>query len=262
MKEHKRDLKRIIIYIVMAYIISGIGYYIWFCISPLGGFVTILAPIVSAYTICYLSHGEVKIHWKISSAADILIGAALPIGYIVISVAIYYILGYPFKQYQLTAQFLIPLVLQWILGGICEEAGWRGVLFPLLKKVMSFPCAVAVNAVIWFGWHVPLILTRSMCTAFTLQGALLFFFIEILCDTVIICNLTKTKYGKSVFTFATMHAVHNILMQIVVQFIPQTQLKILDEGGYILDITLFVVSVLFCLLYVKKQSKSKQSSLS
>ena len=58
--------------------------------------------------------------------------------------------------------FNIPLVVV----GFGEEFGWRGLMFPLLYRVKPWIGFVA-GGLIWFGWHVPLLLIMPNTVAFT-----------------------------------------------------------------------------------------------
>lgn len=44
---------------------------------------------------------------------------------------------------------------QLLLGGGLEEAGWRGYLFPLLRRKFPAPAASALVSAVWVCWHLP-----------------------------------------------------------------------------------------------------------
>lgn len=58
-----------------------------------------------------------------------------------VNMAVYYIL------------LMIPFN---IIGGGLEEIGWRGILQPLLEKVMTFNSATLITGFVWIVWHIPL----------------------------------------------------------------------------------------------------------
>lgn len=44
---------------------------------------------------------------------------------------------------------------QLLLGGGLEEAGWRGYLFPLLRRRLPAPAASVLVSMVWVCWHLP-----------------------------------------------------------------------------------------------------------
>jgi membrane protease YdiL (CAAX protease family) len=71
----------------------------------------------------------------------------------------------PFLPDKAVTLLTLP-VLTSVFLGICsnivsatgEEIGWRGLLVPELGRFMDFTGIAIVSAVIWFSWHVPLML--------------------------------------------------------------------------------------------------------
>ena len=55
--------------------------------------------------------------------------------------------------------YLLPVgvVMSFVMGGM-EEAGWRYILQPELDKKYGFLLSSIVTGVIWFAWHIPLLL--------------------------------------------------------------------------------------------------------
>jgi membrane protease YdiL (CAAX protease family) len=51
--------------------------------------------------------------------------------------------------------FVLPLVT--LIPGFGEEFGWRGYMLPHLAQRMSVRKAVALHALIWWAWHLPLL---------------------------------------------------------------------------------------------------------
>ncbi len=61
--------------------------------------------------------------------------------------------------------FNIPM----ILTGFGEEFGWRGLMFPLLCRDGRLLRGLMAGGLIWFAWHVPLMLVMPMPEGLTLQ---------------------------------------------------------------------------------------------
>ena len=49
------------------------------------------------------------------------------------------------------------LLMSFVMGGL-EEAGWRYILQPELDKKYGFIASSIVTGIIWFAWHIPLLL--------------------------------------------------------------------------------------------------------
>lgn len=54
--------------------------------------------------------------------------------------------------------WLVHLVLQILIVGLGEELGWRGWLLPTLTARYGFARATAFTALIWYFWHLPILL--------------------------------------------------------------------------------------------------------
>jgi membrane protease YdiL (CAAX protease family) len=55
------------------------------------------------------------------------------------------------------AVLLIPLSLYVSIFGLGEEIGWRGFLWPLLRRRYSFMRSTAITFVVWWFYHAPLV---------------------------------------------------------------------------------------------------------
>lgn len=72
-------------------------------------------------------------------------------------------------EWPFAAQWLFPLGLLFFVG-VGEEAGWRGFLLPALLPRLGFRWAVAVVALIWALWHLPLFFFRPTLAAMDVAG--------------------------------------------------------------------------------------------
>ena len=48
------------------------------------------------------------------------------------------------------------MILAMVFAGGLEEAGWRYITYPFLRKKCGFILAALITAVIWWVWHAPL----------------------------------------------------------------------------------------------------------
>jgi membrane protease YdiL (CAAX protease family) len=57
--------------------------------------------------------------------------------------------------------FLTGILSAFLIGGL-EEAGWRYILQPGLDKRYGYILSSIISGVIWFAWHIPLLLIPGM----------------------------------------------------------------------------------------------------
>jgi membrane protease YdiL (CAAX protease family) len=146
-----------------------------------------------------------------------------------------------------TLFFGIPGSLSSAIG---EEIGWRGFLVPELSRSMSFTGVALTSGIIWFAWHLPVILLgnyhNNSPAALPLPGQLLMFFISVVGAAVIAAYL-RLKSG-SLWTAAIFHACHNLFIQAVLNPLtvnyPDTP-KYVDELGLVLPLTIVPFALYF-----------------
>lgn len=252
MEDRKSTIKFILLFVVVAYVLSGIGYYINARGSAAGLFFTILAPIVAAFLIYFLDHRRMKLMICKFSLRGIVVGAAISAGYMFVSFLLFLLMGNQLGNYKITGEFVLETVLLYLFAGFCEEVGWRGMLLPMLKKVMKLEYACLINAIIWFGWHVPLIVGGDMIPEHTLSIGLVLFLIEVISITFIMGVLSETKMGKSIWTYVSLHAVHNIIVQLILSKLNTKQSRYFGDAGYLL-IAVLIVTAIGIWFYAKKK---------
>jgi uncharacterized protein len=87
----------------------------------------------------------------------------LPIIGVVAAAIAYAAAGLPLHAFaQAVSQawplLLVHLALQILIVGLGEELGWRGWLLPTLTARYGFARATAFTALIWYFWHLPILL--------------------------------------------------------------------------------------------------------
>lgn len=179
----------------------------------------------------------------------------IPFLYFLLNWSFAFIKGYTPMWHNLSPVLIVGLVCQWAFGGFCEEIGWRGALLPLMKQLTNpFWSCVAVS-VIWFGWHVPMILNGDIMASFSIGRGMLYYFIELLGITWMMNTLSNTKFGKSIWVFVSFHAMHNILAEVTVALFEKVPPRLIRDGGYVLNSCILIVAV--CLMVYVRKSRFK-----
>lgn len=92
-----------------------------------------------------------------------------------------------------------------------EELGWRGFLQPKFAQISSHRRAVAMVAVVWGLWHVPVIVWGGYNGGTPLVWSLVCFSLAVAGGSLILGVLRLC--GGSVWVCALYHAAHNLLIQ-------------------------------------------------
>ncbi len=153
--------------------------------------------------------------------------------------------------------YFIPTTVIYGLPGslssaVGEEIGWRGFFVPELSRSMSFTGVALTSGIVWFTWHLPVILLgnyhNNSPAALPLAGQLLMFLICVVGAAIIMAYL-RLKSG-SLWTGAIFHATHNLVIQAVLNPLtinrPDTP-KYIDELGLVLPLTIVPFAVYFWL---------------
>ncbi|MCS6883166.1 MAG: type II CAAX endopeptidase family protein [Oscillochloridaceae bacterium] len=106
---------------------------------------------------------------------------------------------------------LLPVFGAMLLAGAWEEIGWRGYALPRLQTTCPDWQLVLIMGVLWFLWHVPLMLNpASPMAALPWPGQLLFY----LSLTVIYTWLYQNT-AHSLFFVSVFHAMSNMLAYVL-----------------------------------------------
>lgn len=93
-------------------------------------------------------------------------------------------------------------------GAFGEELGWRGFLFPELRRMSSFTTASLIGGVVWVLFHLPLILFSDYNSSAPRAFAVGMFSISAIALTFV-HNWFRARSG-SVWPAVVLHASHNI----------------------------------------------------
>lgn len=155
---------------------------------------------------------------------------------------------------------IIPVLFGFVMGlflGLGEEIGWRGFLMPKLHQLYGLWPSILIAGIIWSVYHWPLIFGGSYqpgtplwfllpsFTLFVTSAGALFYFLRL--------------KSNSVWPAAVIHAVHNLLDQMI--FDPST---LSDGSKYwvgetgIITVTILVVMALVSVVLIKKHSAAQK----
>jgi membrane protease YdiL (CAAX protease family) len=156
-----RDLRRVLLYaagLVAVYLV-GVGVIIATHTQKnpqLGVLIIMFAPMVGALLARFAGPGVIRwgrLSWWI-------LAGLIP----VVTVFVAYAVGSPFgvdvAHYGLLGKALLLapiLIVLHSLTAVGEETGWRGFLWPLMRRRWSFPVSALVIGAVWWTYHVPLI---------------------------------------------------------------------------------------------------------
>lgn len=182
------DVRRLALYfggLATAYVLAVVAF--WNAESKDGVFLAVMfAPTIGALMARYLGPGVIRWGrptWWIAAAA-------LPVAVVLVA----YYAGAALRLDTLDAPTLVRalvasplLILSACLSAVGEEIGWRGFLWPLLRRRSSFVVSSLVVWVVWFLYHVPLIIlgwygTRAGLPAFAVAVVGFTLFVGVLTD--------------------------------------------------------------------------------
>ena len=183
-----RDARRLILYfggLILIYLVAVIAF--WNAESKVGVLTAIMfTPTVGALLARFAGPGVIqwgRPNWWI-------VAGLIPTGAVLLA----YLLGTALGLDSLDRQTLLrafisaPVaILSACLTAIGEEIGWRGFLWPLLRRRRSFLLSSLLIGIVWWLYHLPLILfgwygTLGGIPAFTVAIAGFTLFVGVLTD--------------------------------------------------------------------------------
>lgn len=184
----RRDARRLILYfggLILVYVAAVVAF--WNAETKVGVLTAIMfAPTVGALLARFAGPGIIQ--WGRPSWW--VFAGLIPTGAVLLA----YLLGSAFGLDSLDTQTLLralaaaPIaILSACLSAIGEEIGWRGFLWPLLRSRRSFLVSSLLIGIVWWLYHLPLILfgwygTRAGIPAFTVAIAGFTLFVGVLTD--------------------------------------------------------------------------------
>ena len=159
----------------------------------------------------------------------------------------------PFLPEKATAMLALP-VLEGVFFAICsniisatgEELGWRGLLVPELGRFTDFTQLAVISAVIWFCWHVPVMILGGYSGAGGLLYSLVVFFLAMFGGSTLMAWI-RLRSG-SVWPAALLHGVDNYFTQNFFPVLTATTAAgsvMLGEFGWLTVLVSIVIGLLF-----------------
>ncbi|MDD5341126.1 MAG: CPBP family intramembrane metalloprotease [Patescibacteria group bacterium] len=140
-------------------------------------------------------------------------------------------------------------ILPGVITGFGEEFGWRGFMFPQMYKIKPW-VAFIVGGLIWYAWHIPLVLVIAQTQTFTIAQTILNVAVLAIGS---ICTHTFLAYvyvkSKNVFVASVTHiTLDNVARSFAYFIIIQNQIT----ANIGLAITMLIV---VAVLYFSKEWK-------
>ena len=134
-----------------------------------------------------------------------------------------------------------------------EEAGWRGLMYPIMHKMWGRNKALVISGGIWAIWHLPILISGLYMPGASVIYQIPVFIIDILAITVIVSWLRMKS--NSIWPCVLWHIMHNFLDQAVFASMSNGVNKayFVGETGFIT--TLFAVLFAVLILVFGKFSK-------
>jgi membrane protease YdiL (CAAX protease family) len=137
-----------------------------------------------------------------------------------------------------------------------EEAGWRGLMYPIMHKLWGKNRALIISGGIWAVWHLPLLVSGVYMAGAPILYQIPMFIIQILALTVVASWLRMKS--NSIWPAVLWHTLHNFLDQTVFTSMTSgaNRAYFVSETGLIT--TLFaVVSAILILVFEKFQKTNE-----
>jgi membrane protease YdiL (CAAX protease family) len=122
-----------------------------------GVLIIMFAPMIGALLARFAGRGLIR--WGRPSWW--MFAGLIPVATVFVAYALGSGFGVDITRYEVLGKALLlsPIVIVISsLTALGEEAGWRGFLWPLLRRRWSFPLSAVVIGAVWWTYHVPLIM--------------------------------------------------------------------------------------------------------
>ena len=135
-----------------------------------------------------------------------------------------------------------------------EEAGWRGLMYPIMQKLWGRDKALVISGGIWAIWHLPPLISGVYMPGASILYQIPVFIIDIFAMTVIVSWLRMKS--NSIWPCVLWHIMHNFLDQAVFTSMSSgaNRAYFVSETGFIT--TLFAVLFAVLILIFGKFNKT------
>lgn len=283
MTNKKMTIKRIIIFVVLAYLLAGIPVVVAylcgvttmehpaFTLISCGMFGPALSSILTrVITGEGFQHMYLRVNWK-GHGMYYLVAILFPVVLSIVEGIVETMIYGGFYSHEIFSGLSLPAYIAYIFYGIAmgvvqffvalgEELGWRGYLTPKLQEVMGMPGAMVLSGIIWGLWHTPMILLYGLNygTEHPVLGMLAMCFSCFGMGNILTLITMKSD---SIYPAAIAHGVWDSVVSLIsVLFITnQTAVEHAFEIGLVDTLVMFVFGMLPFVLLVRGAGKKKSS---
>ena len=201
---------------------------------------------------------------------DLLLGCLLPLIYLLIPYAVYWLLHPEAFAYRgvspvLVLRDLLPVMLLGTLfslpSALGEETGWRGFMVPALFRRMGLNRTLVLSSLIWCVWHLPLLVCGDYMPGTPLWYQLPAFVLCIF-PVGVMAGLLALESG-SLWPAAFLHAAHNNYDQMVFSVITAgaDRMYFVSETGILTIVCAWALAAVMYLRHIKRscQTNTEQS---
>ncbi|MCL1856014.1 MAG: CPBP family intramembrane metalloprotease, partial [Clostridia bacterium] len=228
MKKEKRVLA---LYLILVFAISLPLEAIWIiygdAVESIVAVVMIVPAIIAIILKCVFFRKESILGLGAGKPAYYLYATAIPLAYIGLSYFLYWLfvpgtfLGTGILAESIASSIGIQSlpVATAVLFGITiltnipltfgEEAGWRGLMYPLMHKLWGRDKALIISGCVWAAWHLPAMVGGVYMAGAPVLYQIPMFTIQILSLTVVVTWLRVKSH--SIWPAVLWHTLHNFL---------------------------------------------------
>jgi membrane protease YdiL (CAAX protease family) len=267
----EKTKKEIFIFLVLLLILSGLSYILISQStapnvedSPIALLLVYCPFLAAIITRLITGRNLKKIGWRFGKGKYLFVALLIPIiaGIIVYGFVWLTKLGYVNGNAKIGLGSNLPRSLDFLIfcvfgllarsiGAFGEEVGWRGFLTPRLYKLTNITTTSIIIGIIWYVWHIPLLLMTNYGGDLTILKVL-FSIIGLIAISFMLTWL-RIKSG-SLWIGVFYHASHNFFIQNVFDVLlieKGGRNFFLTEMGIGLCITSIVIGILFWKLRYK-----------
>jgi len=259
------DPKRVVaVYLALTFALSSVFWYI-IAVRPQFAietgllrhaiFLLMWCPAVAAIaTRLFFQQNLDGFGFRIGEIRWWLLAALIPIAYGLVMFGTGWVTGIaPFLPDKAATMLALP-ALEAALVAICsniisatgEELGWRGLLVPELGRFANFTQLAIISAVIWFCWHVPVMLAGGYQGTGGLLYSMTIFFLAMIGGSTLFAWI-RLRSG-SIWPAVILHGVDNYFIQNFFPVLTATTAAggaMLGEFGWLSVLVSIVIGLLF-----------------
>lgn len=278
MTNKKMTIKRIIIYVVLAFLLTGIPMVVMYACGVTGehpAYVLLsygmFGPALSSILTRVITregfqHMYLRVNWK-GHGMYYLLAILLPVIICILSGIVETMVYGGFYSHEIFSEISLNAYIAYVFYGIAvgatgfiialgEELGWRGYLMPKLQEVMGMPGTLVLGGIIWGLWHAPVILLYGLNygTEHPVFGILA---MCVMCFGMGNILTFITMKSDSIYPAAIAHGVMNAVVSLIsVLFISaQTATEHVFEIGLVDTFVEFVLGMIPFILLIRSENR-------